>query len=146
MTAPVKQMRGCIWYLGSYTDQLSLPREGSDGKEPPQLPAEIRTAEKPDCTPHLSHSPPPKCCPTGEGLWRLGEFRCWPIFRLRPKSSSHPSASASYPTGTGSQCLNTLWELRGFTDHLSLTLHSDSNPCPIPKCHNVAPIMGTSNE
>lgn len=58
MTAPVKQMRGCIWYLDSYTDQLSLPREGSDGKEPPQLPAEIRTAEKPDRTPHLSHSPP----------------------------------------------------------------------------------------
>ena len=33
MTAPVRQMRG---YLGSYTEQLSLPREGSDGKEPTQ--------------------------------------------------------------------------------------------------------------
>lgn len=33
------QVRVCVWNLESYAEQLSLPREGSDGKKPTQSPA-----------------------------------------------------------------------------------------------------------
>ena len=109
-----------------------------------------RLADKNSTEARPHPTPPPltsgKCCPTGKGLRRLREFRCWPIFRLRPKSSFRPSASTSYPTGTGSQYLSILWHLRAFTDHLSLPLHADPHLCPIPKYHNVTPMTDTLNK
>lgn len=53
---PARQMKVRVWYLYSYTEQLSLPREGSDGKAY-SIGAEIRTAKKPGPTPYLSLTP-----------------------------------------------------------------------------------------
>lgn len=49
-------MRVCSWCLGSYTEQLSLPREGSDGKEPTQSLAEI--TQRSLAPPHTSLTHP----------------------------------------------------------------------------------------